>query len=95
MRGSGSEATVEHYHAESKYPGHSDNDEDLAYGDLDDALRRVEENAAAMRANGYLVEQFDTGNDGVGVIREYHAAEQDGTPVATIEVRTCHQQGHV
>ena len=37
----------------------------------------------------------DSGNDDVGVIREYHVAEQDGTAIATIEVRSCHEEGHV
>ena len=89
------EATAEHYHAESRYPAHPDGDEDRPYRDLDDALGRAEENAAALRSNGYLVEQTDTGNDAIGVIRHYHVAEQDGTPIAIIEVRTCHEEGHV
>jgi hypothetical protein len=89
------DATAEHYHAESTYPGHPDGDEDRAYRDLDGALGRAEENAAALRASGYVVELTETGNDDVGVIREYHAAEQDGTAIATIEVRSCHEAGHV
>jgi len=89
------EASTEHYHAESRYPGHPDGDEDRPYGDLDDALGRAEENAAALRSNGYRVEQTDTGNDAIGVIRHYRAAEQDGTPIATIEVHTCNEEGHL
>jgi hypothetical protein len=89
------EATTEHYHSESRYTGHPDGDEDRPYRDLDGALGRAEENAGALRRNGYLVEQTDTGNDDVGVIREYHVAEQDGTPIAMIEVRTCHEEGHL
>jgi hypothetical protein len=48
-----------------------------------------------LRSNGYVVERTDSGNDDVGVIREYHVAEQDGTAIATIEVRSCHEEGHV
>jgi hypothetical protein len=93
--GKSMQATAEHYHAESRYPGHPDGDEDRAYRDLNGALRQAEENAAALRPNGYVIEQTDTGNDDVGVIREYYIAEEDGTPIATIEVRSCHEEGHI
>ncbi len=89
------EVTAEHYHAASTYRGHPDGDEDRPYRNLDDALGRAEENAAALRSIGYVVEQTETGNDDVGVIREYHAAEQDGAAIATIEVRSCREEGHV
>jgi hypothetical protein len=89
------EATSEHYHAESRYTGHPDGDEDRPYRNLDEALGRAEENVAGLRSNGYRVEQTDTGNDDVGVVREYHVAEEDGSPIAIIEVRTCHEEGHV
>jgi hypothetical protein len=62
-------------HAASIYPGHPYGDEDRADRDLDGALGRAEENAAALRSNGYVVERTDSGNDDVGVIREYHVAE--------------------
>jgi hypothetical protein len=86
---------VEHYHAETRYPGHPDGANDQRYRDLDDALARAEEQAADLRAGGYRVELTDTGNDDVGVIREYHASEEDGTAIAVIEVRSCREVGHV
>jgi hypothetical protein len=89
------QATPEHYHSESRYTGYPDGDEDRPFRHLEEAMGRAEANATALRSNGYVVEHTDTGNDDVGVIREYHVAEQDGTPIAIIEVRQCHEEGHV
>lgn len=80
---------AEHYHAEMRFPDHPEDDEDRSYRDVGSALGRAEEKAAALRANGYVVERTDTGNDDAGVIREYHIADGDGTPLAMIEVRSC------
>ena len=39
------ERTTEHFHAEARYPGHPDGDDDQRYRDLDEALARAEEQA--------------------------------------------------
>jgi hypothetical protein len=41
------------------------------------------------------VEEIDTEDDNAGVIREYHVAEADRTPVAILEVRNCREAGHL
>lgn len=89
------EASREHYHALARYPGHPDGDEDQAYPDLEAAPAWAEEQARSLRSNGYLVEEIDIEDDNAGVIREYHAAEADRTPVAILEVRSCREAGHL
>lgn len=94
-RGRSRESATGHYHATLSYPGHPDGDEDTAFPDLQAALRRAQANIESLRAEGYVVEEADTGKDETGVIGEYHAAEPDGTPIAIIEVRRCQEEGHV
>jgi hypothetical protein len=90
-----SDLSSDHYHATLSYPGYPDADEDEPFPDLPEALLRAERQAAGLRAHSYLVEETDSGKDEAGLIREYYVGEQDGTPIATIEVSRCREAGHL
>ena len=91
------EQTAQHWHVAVAYPGYPDGDEELAFRHLDHALDYAAQTQDMFRRDGHTVTEVETpSDDRTGVVQRYHVVDQPGgTPVALIEVRACHEPGHV
>ena len=90
------EQEAQHWHVVVSYPGYPDGDEDLPFRHVDHALHYAAETGDMFKRDGHRVTEVEAPEDDrIGVIQRYHVSDEEGAPVALIEVRPCHQPSHL